>query len=551
MYINYEKTEYYEFTFEFRFHEDIIEYCRFIRSAYGWKEFTFNNGKWRFNDSAIMFLIKNKYPDVVISQEALSAVQKTDDEKRSESEIEENAKRIKNSIDSDIVIDGIKGELYNYQKIGVEFFMNNNGRAILADSPGSGKTLQTLAFIVKQKFKKSLIICPASVKFSWQLEVERWTHLKSFVVDGKTKTQEIPNDVDVIIINYDILKKFYKWLVNVKFDTMVCDESHLIKTPTSVRSKVVKLLSRDIPSIIMLSGTPILSRPIEMYNMLNILDPKTWNSYYGFAEKYCDGQKGYYGYQAKGATNLAELSEKIGKYFLRRTKDQILKELPPMIQIFRPIELSGEFKSNYKKISDEFVKYLRENKGKKDKQIEKSLSAEKLVKINYLRELTSLGKLDSTRELIDSMIDSGEKVIVFSCFNEPLKILRDEYPDSVLIIAETSVSERGELVKKFQEDPNCKVFFGGIKSASAGITLTAATNVIFIDYSWTPSDHEQGANRLHRPGQKADSVNIYSLHAINTIDDFMARLLKKKSSIFNQVIETQKSELDYLIEGTS
>lgn len=545
MKICYEKTEYHIFTFEFSFSNETLEFCRFLKDSYGWKKFSFSEGKWRFNDPMIIFLVQTKYPNVVIEEKVIDYVKGNNTLIEEQARIEENAKRLKNSIDSDLVVENLKGDLYPYQKIGVEFFINNKGRAILADSPGSGKTLQTLAFIVKQNYNKSLIVCPASVKFSWEGEVKKWTHLTSFVIDSKTDVYDIPKDVNVVIINYDILKKFYKYLVKVKFDCMVNDESHLLKTKTSVRSKVVKLLSRNIESIIMLSGTPLLSRPIELYNMLNILDSKTWDDYYGFAERYCEGKRGYYGYEAKGATNLAELSEKIGKYFLRRTKDQILKQLPPKNRIYLPIELSGEQKTNYEKVQNEFVKYLRENKGKKDKQIEKSLSAEKLVKINYLREISSLAKLDSVREQIDSIIDSGEKVIVFSCFNEPLRILRDEYPNSVLLLGETKVEDRGPMVNKFQEDKDCKVFFGGIKSAGVGITLTAATNVIFIDYSWNPADHEQGEDRMHRPGQVSESVNIYNIHAKNTIDDFMVRLLRKKTKIFQQVIDTQKSlELD-------
>jgi SWI/SNF-related matrix-associated actin-dependent regulator 1 of chromatin subfamily A len=251
---------------------------------------------------------------------------------------------------------------------------------------------------------------------------------------------------------------------------------------------------------------------------------------------------GRFGYEAKGATNLDDLRQKISRYFLRRTKDQILTELPPKNRVDVPIKLEGEHKVNYDKVSSEFVKFLRENKGKRDREILKSLNAEKLVKINYLREIGAMGKLNAVRELIDSILESGEKVLVFCSFNEPLKVLRDEYPDSVLILGEVDVKDRGELVKKFQNDPKCRVFFGGFKSAGVGITLTAASNAIMIDHSWNPADMSQAEDRMHRLGQVADSVNIYQFIARGTIDEFMIKLLDRKQKIFDVVIDAEKVE---------
>jgi len=508
MKIDREKTEYYEFTFEFPFSQEILAYCRFLREAYGWKDFSFSEGKWRFNDTSIIFLIQTKFESVNISDAVLSILKKTDEEKKSELEIEENAKRLKNSVDSDLVIENIKGELRGYQKVGVSFFLNNGGRGILSDEMGSGKTLQALAYVVKAGHNKTLIVSPASVKFSWENEVEKWTSLKSFVINSKTIFKDIPVDTEVFIINYDILKKHLKSIISTKWDCCILDESHLIKTPSSTRSKAARIITSNIKSVLLLTGSPILNRPIELFHLLHIIDKKTWSNYYDFGRKYCDGKMGRFGFEAKGAKNLEELKSRIDKYFLRRTKDQILPELPPKNRINVPMQLSGKDKDNYDKVLNDLVKYLKENKGKKEKEILKSLNAEKLVKINYLRSITAMGKLDTVRELIDSIVETGEKVLVFCSFNEPLKILRDEYPNSVIILGETSVEERGSLVKKFQNDPTSKVFFGGFRSAGVGITLTAASNCIMIDHSWSPSDMAQSEDRMHRISQTADSVNI-------------------------------------------
>jgi SWI/SNF-related matrix-associated actin-dependent regulator 1 of chromatin subfamily A len=161
-----------------------------------------------------------------------------------------------------------------------------------------------------------------------------------------------------------------------------------------------------------------------------------------------------------------------------------------------------------------------------------------LVKLNLLREINAMGKIPTAKEMIDNIIEAGEKVIVFSSFNGPLRELEEMYEEnSVLLLGDTPVDERGALVKKFQEDPKINIFFGGTRSAGVGITLTAASNVIFLDLPWNPADLDQGENRAHRPGAKYDSLNIYRIVGKDTIDGFMRKLIEKKQEIIDQLIE--------------
>jgi len=440
-----------------------------------------------------------------------------------------------------MIIDGIKKELYEYQKKGIKFLLDSGGRALLADSPGVGKTAQALGYVTHSGHQRTLIICPASVKFSWESEIEKWTELSSFVVDSKTKLSDIPSDINCVIINYDILKKHFNEFMKYHWDCLVVDEAHMIKSPTAQRSKVVKALSRNIQSVIMLTGTPVLSRPIEMFNMLTIIDPKVWNNYYSYATKFCDGHQGYWGFEAKGATNLEELQSRISNYFLRRTKEEVLKELPRKNHIDVPIDLPVQEREEYDLVEENLIKYLREVKEKTDKEISKSLAGEKLVKLNLLREINALGKISTAKELIDNILEAGEKVLVFSSFNSPLKELADMYEEnSVMILGETPVEERGVIVKKFQEDPNTKIFLGGFKSAGAGITLTAASNIINLDLPWNPADLEQSENRAHRPGAIYESLNIYQIISKNTLDGFMKKLLGTKQEIIDKLMIGEK-----------
>lgn len=541
MNIKYQKTLYYKFAFEFPFDQGVLVFCRSIRDKFGFREFTYTAGAWRFNNSSIMFLIKDKYPEVTIDPQIQIEIEKEERRITEGKIMDKKAMELKEATVSTLDVQGIKGSLRDYQKIGIEFFLNNKGRGILADGMGAGKTIQSLGYIVNAGHKRTLVISPASVKFSWKDEVKKWTSLKVFVIDSQTIFSEIPYNTQVIIINYDILKKFKNDLLMAKFDCLIADEAHLLKNSIAQRSKIVKLLTKNIPSILFLTGTPLLSRPIELFNILTMVDPDTWNDYYKFAGKYCDGKQGYFGYEAKGATNLEELQEKISKYFLRRTKDQILKELPKKNHINYVVELDKETKRLYYKASNQFIEYLKQNKDKTDKEVEKAMRAEKLVKINLLREINTMGKLGAAKDLIDSIVESGEKVLVFSSFNAPLKELHEEYLDSVLLLGETPVEERGDIVKKFQTNPDCKVFLGGYKSAGVGITLTAASNVLLLDYPWNPADREQSIDRAHRIGSTAESLNIYEFHTEGTTDQFMKKLLDHKQKIFDQVIDGKEA----------
>lgn len=545
MLIKKEKTQYYEYALSFDYDQDVVEYCRYLKSVLGWTEFSYDGDQksWRFKDPQVIKMLKDKFPTTQFGEGLDKEVAKYALAQEENKEKEQIAKEIKEMKVSTLEIKGIKGELYNYQKLGVEFFINSNGRAVLADSPGVGKSAQALGYVVHENLKRTLIICPASVKFSWENEIKKWTKLKSFIVESKTKFSEIPHDINIIIVNYDALKKNFNELMKYKFDICICDESQFLKNPSAIRSKAAKAIAKNIPKVLLLTGTPILSRPIELFNLLSIIDPLVWNNWYSYAVKYCEGKQGNRGFEAKGASNLEELKQKIGKYFLRRTKEEVLPELPPKIRTEVPMELSGEFYKQYKTAASDLAKYLRDYKEKKNIISSKDIQAEELVRINYLRQISSLAKIEVAKELIQNIIEDGEKILVFSCFNAPLLELQKYFGDqSVMIIGSTDVNERGEIVKKFQEDPKIKIFFGGVNSAGTGITLTAASNVLFIDYDWVPAAMEQALNRAHRPGAVYESLNIYQITSKSTIDEFMKKLLLDKQEIFDKLFEGKKEE---------
>lgn len=536
------KSPYHTLAFEFDYRPERVAFCHLLKESYGWSEFAFQedegNKRWVFSKPEIIRALKERFPTLEIDANVMAMLGEYGQFLLNDAERTETTGFLQDAKDSSIVIPGLKGELYAYQKVGVEFLVRNNGNAIIADQPGTGKTAQTIGYILATKQERTLIVSPASVKFSWEAEIRKWSKLKSVVIDSKTDIASIPHDVDVWIINYDIMLKHLPQLLKTRFTFMAGDEAHYLKNPRAKRTKAFISIARTVKSVALLTGTPMLSRPVELFTLLHIIDPHTWNNWYAFTTRYCAGHQGRWGYDASGASNIDELKQKITRYFIRRLKSDVLKELPPKIFIPRPVDMDAVHQKQYEAAEKDLKSFLKEFKGKKDPEVKKMLQAEKLVKLNLLREISSLGKLHAAEELIQDIIDSGEKVIVFSSFMFPLKALKEKFDtESVMITGETPEEERGAAVRAFQNDPEVKVFFGGIKSAGVGITLTAAANVVFIDYPWNPADVVQAQDRAHRPGQTAESINIYQLYTPGTIDAFMQGLLAEKQELFEKLIE--------------
>lgn len=544
-----EATRFHRFALYFSYTPERVEFCRILRDSLGWKRFSFeasfDKKRWIFSETIFLQLLTEHFPDIELEPAVLDIWQHEDKITINPKKKEETIDIVKEKQDTDFVVNGIKGELYPYQKVGIEFLLASGGRAIIADQMGLGKTVQALGYSAHSGFERTLVICPASVKPVWEQEIKKWTKLSAIVIDSKTKVNEIESDVQVWIINYDILRKHLKDLLKIRFDLLIADEAHYCKSINTIRTKAVRQLTQHIPHIVFLTGTPLLSRPVELFSLLNMIDAPAWPNWYEYTRTYCDGKQTRYGYDASGATNIETLHHKIKKYFIRRQKSEVLGQLPPKNYIDVPVELESDVFKQYNAAEDNLVSYLKTYKGKQPAEIARVIQAEKLAQLTILRQLCAMGKIAAAKDIIEDAIDAGEKILVFSSFTAPLHALMKSFPkESVMITGETPVEERGEIVKAFQTDPNIKIFFGGYKSAGVGITLTAASNFVGIDFPWNPADLQQSIDRLHRPGQEASMVNIYQLVAGNTVDQKMQKILDRKSRIFDQVIDGQLAQKD-------
>lgn len=443
-----------------------------------------------------------------------------------------------------VEIKGLKLELFPYQKEGVQFIEAHKGNALIADSMGLGKTAQALSWLqLHPELRPCIVIVPASLKLNWEKEAGMWmTDPKVQVLSGTKANTPIIGEI--VVVNYDIVFSWLDALKSIKAKVLVLDEVHYTKNPTAKRTKAVKMLKKSIPRLIALSGTPIINRPIEAYTVLSMLDP-TMPSYFRYAQRYCGAVHNGFGWDFSGSSNTEELHQRlISTVMIRRLKEDVLKDLPPKIRSFTPIELANP--KNYRKAEADFIAYIRETKGAAAAR--KAGNAEALAEIETLKQVSISEKLPGCCVWIRDFLDVNGKLVVFAHHKFVIDKLMDEFKSvAVKIDGSTPLEQRQGIVERFQSDDSIRLFVGNIQAAGVGITLTAASTVAFIELPWSPGALEQAEDRCHRIGQK-DSVNIHYLLTPGTIEDRIAKLLDAKRNVLGQVLDGKEEAGESLLK---
>lgn len=441
-----------------------------------------------------------------------------------------------------------KGEMRHYQKQGVARGLQLK-KFINGDMPGLGKTLQSIATVVGAEIAGEvtfpvLVICPSALKINWQREFEMWTDKKAIVLNDKIKNSwqvyhEI-GEADVFIINPESLRKFFvkKYPKDLKtaadiemdpridlFKSVIIDEIHKQKNPSSQRSKITLRITRGKNYVIGLTGTPVVNKPIDLFAQLAIIGRLSrFGGPQGFKNRYCEG--------GSGASNLKELNFLLNKNcFFRREKHEVLKDLPDKIRQTITVPIST--REEYVLAENNFKTFLQNNDFT-DAEIRKKLRSEVIVKITMLLQLSAKGKIEAAQEYIDEVIESGEKIVIF-CRH---KIVVDElckiYPNAVRVTGSENESQKQASVDAFQNNPKTNIIIGSHKAAGVGLTLTASSEVLFLELPWHFADLEQCEDRCHRIGQKS-SVRSTSLLGENTIDKWLYDLIMEKKQIADTV----------------
>jgi len=452
---------------------------------------------------------------------------------------------IKNNKVENVVIDYEKYSHrppLDHQKEAIQKLVENK-KFILADDMGLGKTTSTIISALETGAEKVLIICPASLKINWQREIENYSDRTTSIIEGKKW-----DDGDFVIINYDIIKNFHddkkkseSTIVKSKFDLVIVDEAHYVQNSQAQRTKLINDIGRNVERVWLLTGTPITSRPINYFNLLNLIDSPVAQNWMAYVKRYCNGFQFQAGrrkiWNVSGASNLEELRDRTSPLVLRRLKENVL-DLPE--KIITPVYLRLKSKE-YEELMGEYYDWY-------DKSGESDSLTLQFTKLTKVRQVIAEEKTKATIELCENIIEQGKKVIVFTNFTKSLEMILQHFGKSaVRLDGQMSQKERQLSVDNFQNDENITVFVGNIKAAGVGITLTAAEAVVMNDLSFLPSDHSQAEDRSYRYGQK-NNVLVYYPIFDNTVEGIIYDILKKKKNIFETIMGDNANSMDSVEE---
>lgn len=413
----------------------------------------------------------------------------------------------------------IKSKLtpFPYQLQGIAYILNQK-RVIVGDQMGLGKTGQTILALAHAKAFPALIVCPSTLKENWVREWEKWTNYKAIILSDKIKSNFHlywqSNMAQVFVVNYESLKKYFVEKIEIPqgqklrinhitfkekinmFKSVVFDESHKIKDGKTQQTKFSIGIARNKEWAICITGTPVINKPKDLIAPLHCIGQlqTVFGGYSNFTKRYCAGDR--------EASNLRELGSVLrSNCFYRREKTEVLKDLPPKTRQVVICEIDPRHRKEYNHAEADLVKYLKEYKEATDAQIRKSMRGEVMVRIGILKNISARGKLLDVYDFIRDTMESGEKLVVFAHLKEVIQKIRDEFPHSVAITGDTSMTDRQSNVDRFQSQADCKLIVCSTKAAGVGLTLTASSMVAFVELPWTFADCEQAEDRCILEGQ--------------------------------------------------
>ncbi|MFA9388399.1 MAG: DEAD/DEAH box helicase [Prolixibacteraceae bacterium] len=461
----------------------------------------------------------------------------------------------------------IKAQLYEYQKQGVQFVAFKKA-AIIADEMGLGKTLQAITAAVKKKeifgFERTLIVCPASLKQQWKKEIEKFSDEKAVVIQGfpeeREKLYQTASE-HFFIVNYETVLRDHVALNKAGIDFLILDEAQRVKNFEAQTNSAVNRLQTK--HVLIITGTPIENKLIDIFSIVNILDPHFLGPLWEFSYQHClfDPEKinkinGYY--------DLQKLNKKLEHILIRREKRAVLDQLPNVQQINVPVELSDmqrEYHSSYAMGIGKIIrkKFLTPYDLKK---LQLLLASMRMVcDSTYLidEETNESPKLDELKNILLEQLDvrnSNRKIIIFSEWVKVHKLIGKVLRDNNIGFAELNgkipVKSRGELIRKFETNDHCKVFLS-TEAGGSGLNLQVADTIINFELPWNPAKKNQRIGRIDRIGQKSSKLTIFNLITRGSIEQQIAAGLLVKQSLFDGVLGTDANInfVDFSSKGRS
>lgn len=439
-------------------------------------------------------------------------------------------------------------KLLPHQLESIQYVAHRNFRALIADEMGLGKTLQAVAIACLFGFpaKKVLVMCPINLVSSWADTFSDWTNISPSRINLMTKTGQFPEN-PLTIATYPVISRSDGSFMTHNFDLVIADECHEFTNIGTKLHKQVSQLVTSIKAAVLLSGTPSLNRPAELFSSLNMLRPDIFRSFHEYSDRYCHGGYNEAGiYQANGSSHLDELRILIETLvMIRRQKEDVLSGLPPknrehIMLLYTPSEKMNEL-----------VDTIRRQKI----GIQNGLQTCKKLQRGLVWEAFGLTAEEKIEPVIhwmmsvkfkDILFTQNRKVLFFAHHTKMLKSISEWLTSrsigNIMINGDTSMNNRKILLEQFKSDENIRIAVLGIETISAGVTLVEATVVVFAELMYVPATHLQAEDRVHRIGQK-NPVDIYYLHAPGSVDDRVWEILEQKLHVIGTVIASNTLSL--------
>ena len=492
---------------------------------------------------------------------------------REEKAAKETAKAESRATDTDIEIPRPDGLDYlGYQKAGIAFaksrFTSGTTGVLIGDEMGLGKTIQLIGILNNDpSIRKVLIVCPATIKTNWERELNKWLVGERSI--GIADRQNWPK-ADIVIINFDSLTAWKETELAQPFDLACVDEIQYCVNPDAQRTQAIfghiptkKKQEQGEPIIppvnarfrVGLSGTPILNRPSDMFEILHWLQPEKWSNRFKFMLRYCNGTKGDYGWDFSGTSHLDELNDKLrSTLMVRRMKKDVLKDLPPKLRKVielpaneRILQMEQEANSGLSVDIDALRIAVEIAKASPDRaDYDNAVAAlnkgtntafDEMARVRHETALATLPHgLAHLTECFDA--DQDTKIVCFAHHLDVIDGIKASYPDAAVVVGGMSSEEKMAQVDRFQKDPHCKLFIGGLRAAGEGITLTAASHEVFFEWDWTPAKMSQCEDRCHRIGQH-DNVLVELLVLARSMSATMAKRVVAKQDMCDAALDDE------------
>jgi SWI/SNF-related matrix-associated actin-dependent regulator 1 of chromatin subfamily A len=462
--------------------------------------------------------------------------------------------------------------LFPYQEEGVEFLIQprSNPSVALFDLPGIGKTAQAIVACDRLKAQRLIVICPAVARVNWQRELDSWQSIPRKIFIIKTSTKPIPLGADVLIMSQDAVasEQIRRMVFDLPpFDVLIVDECHGFKSPEALRTKGLygpRLsgsggLISHVGRTFLLSGTPTPNNSSELFSHLRALAPERLERPIGrftrtqFLNHFCNVKTLNFGMRTvtkvTGNRNNAELRERLKGFYIRRKKEDVIKDLPPLHWGTVVLEPPRDALKNLKVVeSDPRLKEIRAvlaaaslaHYNRDDQAADEILSAINKDAISALRHAVGLAKVKPTIEFIEAEFESGiPKIVLFAHHRQVITQMEQGLAkyNPVVITGDTSATKRQAAIDNFQTDPNVRLFIGQLGATNSAITLTASDQAIIMEASFVPSDNHQAAARCHRLGQKSSCVSARFIILGGSVDELVVNIIARKTRHISELLD--------------